>query len=215
MKLPNRRIVVISILIFICCAGIYLYDEYLSLPPSVSGLVLASFSLKSISESDLNEQSLKSEDLVRAIKYINSHQDYTCYHLLIAIRRDHADVFQQIPKETQAKILCSALKKAQWFNDWGYLVPGECFDDEIAQALIQTGKPALKYLLPILDDESRAPHWGSEIATVSEMHQLRRSDFAFRYAQIILGKTPTFNPDSNVRDAEIATLKAELTNRED
>jgi hypothetical protein len=51
---------------------------------------------------------------------------------------------------------------------------------------------------------------GSEEATLTDIYDLRRADFAYRYLARILGVQPRFDPDPGVRDRHIAELRERL-----
>jgi len=153
---------------------------------------------------------LPERDVPEALAYIRKHADFSSYHLLLALRQYYPSSYKDVPNPTQVAILCGALKNTIGLNDWGILHPSGSFDGESAQALLQTGKTALTFLTPILDNDSPAPLFGSKAATTSKIYGYRREDFAYRYASLILGKTPVFRADPKERDKDIETLKAEL-----
>jgi hypothetical protein len=166
---------------------------------------------KSASQSSLlSTDPLGDRGLPEALAYINKHPDYTSYLVLLAVRKYYSASYKGLPDEVKSAILCSALKNSIFLNDWGALAPDESFDDESAKALLETGKVALKCLGPILDDDQEAPLWGSKDSTISHAYRYRRKDFAYRYASLILSKSPVFRANPKERDKDIERLKAEL-----
>ena len=179
--------------------------------PKVKKLLEASANREGIHESGLfAENPLPAGDVAEALAYIKKHADYTSYHLLIAIQRYHRESYKEVSNDDKAAVLCSALSKITFLNDWGYLEPSGSYDGEIAKALLEIGKPALKYLAPILADGKAAPLYGSESATISHIYKFRRKDFAFRYASLILGEKPAFHRDLKDRDRDIEALTGKL-----
>ncbi len=179
--------------------------------PSVIQLIRESTTKRAIAESTLlRDNPMKPSDIPPALDFLNANPNYRSYHLLLAIRRYYPNSYSTIAESTRAQILVSALQHLNWLNDWGYLHPNKSFDGESAIALLETRNKALPYLRPLLDDDSKAPLFGSEIATVSTKYNLRRKDFAFRYISLILGDAPTFHQDPIIRDQHIATLKTRL-----
>ena len=160
----------------------------------------------------LSNNTLMDRDVPEALAVIKKHPDYTSYHLLLALRRYYPKTYKDVPNADKAAILCSALKNSEFLNDWGN--PHGSYDDTSAKALVELGKDALGSLRPILDDATEAPLWGSKEATVSEVYQFRRKDFAYRYASLILGESPVFHADPKERDKDIETLKAKLKRAE-
>jgi hypothetical protein len=137
---------------------------------------------------------------------IRAHPDHTSYHLLFALRRLAGEACAQLPAAVRAQVLCGALGHVIYLNDWGYLEPGESYDGEAAVALLETGNAALGCLQSLLIDRRPAPLFGSEVATLSSLHEYRRCDFAYRYAALLLEMAPSFDPQPERRDVEIERL---------
>jgi len=208
----------------VCCALVIRAEEPHS--PNVAKLVEESIKKKAVIESGWFQRRvsggverwdyvnpLLDSDVPEALAHIKKHTDYTSYHLLMALRKFYASSYKDVPNENKSAILCSALTKTTGLNDWGNLGPSGSYDDESAEALLATGKAALKRLAPILDDASEAPLFGSEAATMSDVYRYRRKDFAYRYASLLLGKSPVFRAEPKERDQDIEALKAELKKR--
>jgi len=155
----------------------------------------------------LRQGQLTREEAMQAAAYSTSHPDHTAFHLLFALRRDYPDIYTRIPHSSRADVLCAALGHVSSLNDWGYLEPEGSLDGEAATALVEIGQEALACLRPLLDDKRSAPLFGSELATLSTTYDYRRADFAYRYAALILGHEPSFDPDPQVRDNAIEQLK--------
>jgi hypothetical protein len=150
---------------------------------------------------------LLDRDVPEAFAYIKGHADYTSYCLLLSLRKFYPAAYKAVRNEDKSAILCSALKNTNAPNDWGNFSP---YDGQSAKALLETGRVALKYLVPILDDNGHAYLYGSEESTISIVYGYRHKDFAYRYASLILGKSPVFRADPKERDKDIEALKAEL-----
>jgi hypothetical protein len=176
----------------------------------LSRLIDESKRKRPVEESDLVSKPLNAADVPRALKFLNSNPDYTSYHLLLTVRRHHLERYKKISNATKAQILGSTLKNTRWLNDWGLLSPSGSSDFEAAGALLETGKEALKFLVPILDDAGEAPLSGSEEASISSRYRFRRKDFAYRYVSLIRGDVPSFHAEPKNRDADIDALKAKL-----
>jgi hypothetical protein len=142
--------------------------------------------------------------------YIRQHPDVSSYILLMALREQAPETYAVIADETKAKVLCAALAKAMFLNDFGYLESSESYDGKAAKALIKIGKPAVHCLSELLGDRSKGPLWGSQEATLSSSLQYRRADFAYRYIMLILNRKPVFSDDPAERDRLIADLQKEL-----
>jgi hypothetical protein len=197
----------------VCCAGGIVLVTNTSTggdkqSPNVKKLVDESAEKQPFGWSHANP--LQAGDVPEALAYIKKHADYTSYCLLLALRKFYPASYKGVRNEDKSAILCSALKNTRAPNDWGHFTPAMSFDDQSAKALLETGKVALKYLVPILDDDSLAQLYGSEESTISIAYGYRRKDYAYRYASLILGKSPVFRADPKQRDKDIEALKAEL-----
>jgi hypothetical protein len=89
-------------------------------------------------------------------------------------------------------------------------MPSKAVDGIAAKALLEVGKPALRYLAPILDDNTDALLFGSKHHMMSMICHYRRNDCAYRYASLILGRSPQFYNAPERRDKEIKKLKEVL-----
>jgi len=177
----------------------------------MSQLIAESTRKRAVQESGLlNENPLIQSDIPKSLDFIKKHADYTSYHLLLAIRKYYPVSYKGIREADKSAILCSALKSSKWLNDWGSLSPSESFDGESARALLETGRAALAFLAPILNDSKDALLFGSKEATASTVYSYRRKDFAYRYASLILEHSPSFSSDVKERDKRIESLKAIL-----
>jgi len=176
----------------------------------IESLVTASKSRQSLMEAASLLDQFSREDVDAAITYVLTHGDHSAYHLLFALRRRAEDAYDRLPPEVKVNILRDALKHLHYLNDWGYLDPKGSHDGEAAQALLKLGHDALQPLVLLIDDGRPVRLFGSEAATIARMYQYRTRDFAYRYLYLILGRQPVFDPDPQVRDAEIERLKTEL-----
>ncbi len=153
---------------------------------------------------------MSSEEVNDAAKYVQERPDFSSFHLLMALRDQAPGAYSAIPDATKARVLCDALAKETYLNDFGYLHPSEPFDGEAARAILAVGRPCLPFLGNLLSNRQKAPLFGSEGATMSEIYDYRRADFAYRYIVLILGLEPTFAPDSPERDGLITDLQRQL-----
>jgi hypothetical protein len=165
------------------------------------------------SDAYYEERHLGPTDLPRFLRYISKHPDYTSYHLLLVVRRDQREAYRKIPAEVRASVLCSTIKEHHHLSDWtepcvelGFAYPAD--SNEPDQALIEIGKPALRYLLPLLDDYSAA-RFGDEEEEPG-YDDYRRADVALRLASGILGLPYEFQAEPAERDRAIATFKREV-----
>jgi hypothetical protein len=162
----------------------------------------------------LRKNPLADRDVPEALLYIGKHADYSSFYVLLAVRKYYAPSYRHVPNEVKSEILCSALTNMPLLNDFGILGRGEAdiFADNTdgALALRETGKEALKWLQPMLGDDRPAPLGGSDEAKASLDDKYRRKDYAYRYASLILGRTPDFHADPKERDKDIQALKAKM-----
>lgn len=149
-------------------------------------------------------------DTAQAIGQVEARPNATSYHLLLSLRRNAPEAYEQITPATRAAVLTDALRTMPNLNDFGHLGPGGGYDGPAAKPLVDIGEPAIKPLVALLSDEQPAPLMGSEEATLSHDHGYRRADFAFRYLSEILGRDPDFASTPAERDPAIAALRAEL-----
>jgi hypothetical protein len=153
------------------------------------------------------------DDAMLAKNYVIAHNDYSSYHLLMALREHAPDTYDEIPNETKAAILSSALRELIFLNDFGRLDPQEGYDGPTAKALLNTGQIAVSFLEGTLDDKKDAPLLGSEASALSRLYSFRRCDFALRYVSLLLGHSPSFSPIIGQRDQQIVTLKQHLASK--
>jgi len=160
----------------------------------------------------LETKQVPQQDVPAFLDHISKHSDYRSYHLLFALRRDHRDIYNKIPVSICATILSSTLEKIDCLNDWGdlRLEPEDYLDYEPVKALLDIGKPAVPYLLPLLEDNTPATLEGSEEATDSYEAKYRRADWACRFISLILKFPYRFSEDPEERDMGIAALKRKL-----
>jgi hypothetical protein len=145
-----------------------------------------------------------------ACTYVKTHEDFTSYFLLLGLRRACPERLKEIPVDTRARILVSALQMMMWVNDWSDLGPGPegALDEEAAKALLETGAAALPHLNRLLGDKQPAPSWGS--ISGNNTYEVRRCDLAYRYAAILLGAHPVFHAAVPERDRDIESLKRRM-----
>jgi hypothetical protein len=166
-----------------------------------------------VSDAYYEERHVRPADLPLVLDYIRKHPDYTSYHLLFVLRRDQPTAYHKLPATVRASVLFSALKELTSFNDWeepceGLDIRYEPNSDSPDQMLLEIGRPALPYLLPLLDNRSEASYGDEE--DEAEYDNYRRADVAFRFVSSILGLPYDFRPDPAERDQAIAAFKKEL-----
>jgi hypothetical protein len=146
-----------------------------------------------------------------AADQLQRRPDASALQLLLALRREAPDTYQQVPAELRAQVLVSALRDLPFLNDFGWMEPdGHGHDRTAAQALLELGDAARAPLAELLDDDRPAPLSGSEAATLSSVYGYRRCDFAYRYLCKLLRRDAPFAGDVAARDAAIAALRKEL-----
>lgn len=159
---------------------------------------------------DYRSAHFSDSDAAEALGQLGARPDATSYHLLLSLRRNAPEAYKEVPPETRTAVIADALRTQGNLNDFGHLGPGGGYDGPAARALVEIGEPAIKPLLALLSDARPAPLMGSEEATLSSDHGYRRSDFAFRYLSLLLGREPKFAPTPAERDPAIAALRSEL-----
>jgi hypothetical protein len=111
-------------------------------------------------------------------------------------------------------LLLLALRRERGsLNDFGYIDAEGGYDREAGKALLELGEAAVGPLAEELDDMNPGQLEGSEEATLTDIYDLRRADFAYRYLARILGMQPKFDRDPAVRDEHIAELRRRLGTR--
>jgi hypothetical protein len=150
---------------------------------------------------------LNADKLAQVQAHIKQHPDYSSFHMLMALRRHHAEEYKTVAAETKSAILADALKQAHIFNNFGHLDS----TNDLGKEWIELGTPAINSLGQILDDKRSAPHIGSEDATMSSVYSYRRCDYAYRYIMLIRGESPAFPRSVDVRDTQIEDLKKKFS----
>lgn len=101
--------------------------------------------------------------------YVQCHPDLSSYLLLGKLLEDAPDEYDRLPVETRIKVWCASMAGTKDMNDFGHLnVNGKQpttqaseRDVPIAQ-LVKIGRPALPFLIPLLDNKERVFFSGSE-----------------------------------------------------
>jgi hypothetical protein len=105
---------------------------------------------------------------------------------LLAIRRAAPSVYKSIgSSQSRTEVLVDALKNSKSFNLWG--LPHLGLKDA-SQALIEENDAAAKALIPLLDDKSEAPAWGSYYSQETKRYQYAIRDYALAISQGIEAK---------------------------
>jgi len=182
------------------------------LSPRLSTLIEQSSNGHSFMWCQADLRLLNPQEVSTAEKYVLSSPDASSYLIILVLREDYSTSYAKVPLATRAAILCSALSKLRALDDWGQLDADAdaSFDGIAAEGLLETGKVAITYLRPLLDDRSPARLAGSEESTLSVLYEYRRADFAYRYLCLILGIPPKFHLELEKRDKEIEDVKGEL-----
>lgn len=176
---------------------------------------------------DLTEASVNGESLygvesanpgragIRALtQRICAAPDYRSFHLLFALKQLAPREYCRLSAKTKAAILVSNLEHVSLSNAWGCLTTlGHRASHDVAtQALISLGPVAIPYLEPLLQCADRIDVGGHE-GVVSEAHQWRKKDYAYRFIKILIGQVPLYDASPEVRDELIDGLKEELSER--
>ena len=142
-------------------------------------------------------------------EYIAKHPDYSSFHLLFALYRDFPDTYREIPVNARASILCSELRNVRYVNEWGLLSGDYEYvqNSKPAKALLDLGKSGIPFLVPLLDDPSKAPLEGSEEAEFSDFCEFRRADYACEFLSFILNIPYVFSESASERDKGIVRIK--------
>ena len=149
-------------------------------------------------------------ELVAARNCVCSQPGITSYHLLMALREQWPEGYEEVPVSVKTAVLCGALDNLVFLNDWGHLGENGTHDSKAGAAMLELGEAALCPLRQLLDNTKEAPFFGSADATKATLHKYRRADFAYMYIMRILGRRPRFLRDTRERDLLIASLKNEL-----
>jgi hypothetical protein len=159
---------------------------------------------------------LRSEHVEQGSRYIRCHRDHSSFHLLCALREEFPGAYASIPNRSKVRIVCSALRHARFSYDWGTMYPpDQGSEGEGGEQIVEMGRPALAFLLPILDDRTSvtaAATGGME--PLETTYRYRRADYAYRFICLILKRETLFDPDPKVRDKRIEKLKEDPTLRE-
>lgn len=179
--------------------------------PLIAQLVADSLKKQTLMESEaLQKAMFSANQLAAAADYIKHHRDYTSYHLLFALRTRALQRYKDLPNSVKASVLVSALQHISYLNDWGLLLPSGSHDGMPVSALLELKEDAIAPLKAVLDDQREARHFGSQASATSIGLRYRRCDFAYRYLSLLLGRSPVFHPNPEVRNKAIARLAEEL-----
>jgi hypothetical protein len=141
------------------------------------------------------------------LAHIEKLKPEQAFHLMMLLRTESPSLYSRLSKERKAEILFEALRRAEWFNDWGNFEKSFAFDDVAILAAMECDDAATKAFLSALDDHTEAPHYGSDAATFASRYQYRRCDYAFRILCLIHNKPFYFDKDPVNRDHEIESVK--------
>jgi hypothetical protein len=145
-----------------------------------------------------------SEEIEAAAAYVRSHPDMSSYIPLLILQKREPGIYTAIPEETKARILCDALAKMIFLNEFG--APG---DHPAGDLLVGVGKTAIPFLRKMLDNPRKVFLPNGWVGDPSR-GQYRRADYACLFLTRILGRKPNFSEDPKERDKQIAALKIEL-----
>jgi hypothetical protein len=173
--------------------------------PYLTRLVQASEAGRTwIEASELLTKHPTKADLVACAAWTTRHPDHSAYHALASLLRHDSHLAYPVPSETHAKVLCDALARQTYLNDFAVLEPNDYALRPAGRALIAQGPAVVPLLRALLQDTRPAPLWGSEEATLATIHQYRRKDFAYFFLCQIEGRDYHFDADPAARDARIA-----------
>lgn len=147
---------------------------------------------------------------IEARAEISAHPSLRSYLTLMVLREREPGAYARVEALAAAQVLCDALARQPFLDDWGYLDEEGGHEGEATWALIELGPAAIPPLAPCLRDRTRAYLSGSERATMAELHGLRRCDLAARAMARLLGLPPRFDRDVDQRDRWIAQLEQSI-----
>ena len=96
---------------------------------------------------------------------------------LLALRQVNLDEYRKLNSQLRIRSLVSSLEHAKFFNAFG--VP-HLYWEEAAKAIIDEGRGAKKYLIPLLTNKRKAPVWGSEGTIINKTYKYRVCDYAWK-----------------------------------
>jgi hypothetical protein len=155
---------------------------------------------------------LPPESVSQMREMITQRQDLSCYLPLMYLRDHSVSEYEQLPVHIRAKILCEALKRQLVINDWGYMAEDRSSNGPAMRALVELGKPAIEYVIPLLSSGQFVHHTGSAISIMDSRYRYRRSDFAYHAIMSIENTVYQFDPNPDVRDGRIEDLKQRVRN---
>lgn len=190
-----------------CCSESTIRAD--KMPNRLLAAVQAGRSGMTIMMSGVPVESMSPKEMEMAAAYVKSNPDVSSYHLLMALRKQAPQVYQDIPDTTKARVLCDAFAKVDYFNDFKLLGGPEIYYNS-ANALVSLGKVAIPLLQKLLQDRRETLALGSIDATGSLIQRYRRCDWAYMYVVFILGRKPVLPHDLAERDKLIAELDEAL-----
>jgi len=160
----------------------------------------------------VDEDELSPDELCDYVKYMCSHPDSRSLLVLLTVRRRSPEIYATIPEKVKASILCSALTHMNFGDLFGDICGnGPDSDNEAGEALRSTGRSALEFLVPMLNDHLLIGLTGSE--RWFDNQYPRRCDYAYRFICLILDRKPVCHDMFEDRDKEIQSLKTELKSK--
>lgn len=121
---------------------------------------------------------------------------------LLALREINPDEYKKLQSELRVMSLVETLVNAKFFNAFG--VP-HLYWEQAANAIIEEGDVAKKYLVPLLTHTREAPVWGSEGTIINSTYKYRVCDYAWKMLLDIEQQDIQIPEDPARRDALIKT----------
>jgi hypothetical protein len=157
------------------------------------------------------------QDVDRIVERIDESPDIRSYQLLFFLAKKHPKLYANVDKATKAAILCSAMKREVFLNDWGILPTFATTERPwVAPAmdlLTDLGPDVLPSLLPLLEDKRPGLFSGSSDATESTVFRYRRCDFACYAGALILREAYVLRETMEDRDIDIEKMTARIRAR--
>jgi hypothetical protein len=173
--------------------------------------------MRGTSLTDMDTVDFDQQDVDRIVARIDESPDIRSYQLLFYLAKKHPKLYANVGKATKAAILCSAMKREVFLNDWGILPTFATTKRPwIAPALdllIDLGPDVLPSLLPLLEDKRPGLFSGSSDATESTVFRYRRCDFACYAGALILREAYVLRETMEDRDIDIEKMTARIRAR--
>lgn len=149
-------------------------------------------------------------ELAQMRKSLASKGKNSSYYTLMLVLEFDRSRSLPLSDGARARILCDALGCLSDVSDFGYVSLSGARDALAGKAILETGNDALPYLLPLLDDLAKVYVTNTIENAVISRHGMRKCDYAYRYACLILGQQCRFSLLPEERDLAIERIRAEV-----